>query len=150
MKYRNSEDLAQKLAQDYPDFIFQSSKTARWSSGEKTIFYDDNIDNLLHELGHAINNHNDFTQDIELIKLERDAWETARKVALHYKLKIDDEIIESALDDYREWLHARSLCPNCKQTGIQSHKTLDYYCINCDAKWRANDARTCGLRRRKV
>ena len=142
--------LVAKLQRDFPDFKFVDSDTAHWSPTEQTIFYSNNLANLLHELGHAILNHKDFTQDIELLQIERDAWTKAREIAPNYDIEIDDETIETAMDAYRDWLHDRSLCPTCGQTGLQSVKNLDYYCVNCGQHWQANDARTCGLKRRKI
>lgn len=144
------ENLIKKLRHDFPDIDFKKSDVAHWSPRENTVFYEDNSENLLHELGHAVLKHADFTQDIELLHIERDAWEQARVLAETYGLDIDDDTIENALDNYREWIHKRSLCPKCAQTGIQSRKNLVYRCINCDAQWQANDARTCGLKRRII
>jgi hypothetical protein len=123
---------------------------AHWSSAEQTVYYGKNTAELLHELGHALLDHKDFIQDIELLHIERDAWEKARQLAPQYKVKIDDDLIETALDGYRDWLHARSLCPRCHQTGLQDSQTLDYYCVNCNARWQVNDARSCGLKRRMI
>jgi NADH pyrophosphatase NudC (nudix superfamily) len=145
-----TDNLAAKLARDFPKFKFEKSKIAHWSPAGKIISYTDNDAQLLHELGHALLDHTDFTQDIELIHLERDAWEKARKLAPEYGVKITDEVVETALDDYRDWLHARGLCPKCGQTGIQSRADLAYSCLNCDARWTANDARACGLKRRLI
>ena len=145
-----TEVLARKLARDFPEFTFAKSDIARWSPDSRTVFYDDSVANLLHELGHAISQHTDFVQDVELLKLERDAWEIAREIAPKYGVKIRENDIETALDAYREWLHARSLCPRCGQTGLQRREDLTYFCLNCDAKWMANDARSCGLKRRLV
>lgn len=142
--------MVARLTSDFPEFKFEQSDIAHWSPTKKVIFYTDDIAKLLHELGHALLDHTDFIQDIELIHLERDAWEKARELAPRYDVEITDEIIEAALDDYRDWLHARSLCPTCGQTGIQRRDDLVYYCLNCDARWTANDARTCGLKRRLV
>ncbi len=141
--------LAKKLADDFPQFSFVPSEASRWSPSEKTIHFQSGNDvDLLHELGHALLGHDGFSQDVELLRIERDAWEKARSIAPKYDVKIDDDAIENALDGYRDWLHARSTCPTCSQTGLQSAKTGVYSCINCDARWTANDARNCGLRRR--
>jgi ribosomal protein L37AE/L43A len=144
------EILVAKLEKDFPEFQFRKSSVAHWSPTDRTISYTDDTATLLHELGHALLGHNDFVQDIELIHLERDAWEKALEVANEYGVKITDDTVEAAMDDYRDWLHARSLCPKCSQTGIQSRADLTYSCLNCDARWAANDARACGLKRRLV
>ncbi|MDR1969837.1 MAG: hypothetical protein LBQ11_00615 [Candidatus Nomurabacteria bacterium] len=144
------ESLVTKLASDFPEFKFEESDIDHWSPVKKIVFYTDSATKLLHELAHALLNHTDFVQDVELIHLERDAWEKARELASEYEIRITDEVIETSLDDYRDWLHARSLCPKCGQTGVQSRADLVYSCINCNARWTANDARTCGLKRRLV
>ncbi|MCL2280289.1 hypothetical protein FWC31_00145 [Candidatus Saccharibacteria bacterium] len=144
------ERLVAKLVDDFPKLKFEKSDVAHWSPSDEIVSYTDDAAKLLHELGHALLEHRDFVQDIELIHLERDAWEKARELAPKYGVKITDDIIETALDDYRDWLHARSLCPGCGQTGVQSRETLAYSCLNCDARWTANDARTRSLRRRKI
>ena len=143
--------LADKLRKDFSQFTFSPDEICRWSADLNTIFYtpEDNA-SLLHELGHALLGHSFFSQDIELIHMEREAWNKALEIAPRYGVSIDDEIIEAAMDTYREWLHRRSLCPNCQQTGLQSNKTRDYNCINCGTHWRNNDGRQKQLIRRKI
>lgn len=150
MKSKTAADLAQKLSRDFPQFAFRESDVARWSPPEKTIFFAESSADLLHELGHALLNHADFAQDVELLHLERDAWEKARELAPRYGFAITDDAIENALDAYRAWLHQRSLCPKCGQTGLQNREDFSYHCLNCGAKWIANDARSCGLKRRLI
>lgn len=103
---------------------------------------------LLHELSHAVLGHFSYERDIELIGKEVEAWRHARdSLAPKYKLSIPDEAIDDELETYREWLHARSSCPDCNLNGIQT-ETDTYRCLNCRAVWKANDARNCELRRR--
>jgi ribosomal protein L37AE/L43A len=146
----SAQNLASQLNQKFSQFKFQPAARSRWSPTDQTIFYADDPAQLLHELGHAILRHNDFCQDIELIHIERDAWEVASRLASKFGFKISEDQIENALDKYRDWLHKRSLCPKCLQTGLQSRQTLNYRCQNCGARWHANDARICGLRRRLI
>ncbi len=103
---------------------------------------------LLHEFGHALKNHSGYKSDVGLVKIERDAWEEARIIGKELGISISDDLIESSLDTYRDWLHSRSLCPTCDATGIQSAE-LKYACASCGATWRVNEARTCGLKRYK-
>ena len=142
--------LVDQLSADFPELNFEASDRERWSPQNHTVYFTDNPATLLHELGHALLKHRDFNQDIELIHMERDAWEKAREISNNYSISITDDQIEDALDRYRDWLHDRSLCPECHQTGIQSTADLAYYCINCDARWNVNDARSCGLKRRLI
>lgn len=146
-----SVSLIDQLIQDYPQFNFQNASAYRWSPQSRTIYYCDDQSQigqltLLHELGHAIAGHADYHKDIELIACEREAWLYASQLAGRYKIKLSDEIIQSHLDSYREWLHARSRCPTCLSAGIQ-HRDLTYHCVLCLTSWTANDARQCSLRR---
>jgi hypothetical protein len=81
--------------------------------------------------------------------MERDAWDKANEIAEIYHLEINDEIVQSTLDTYRDWLHERSNCPVCQASGIQIEKYA-YRCIACNHKWRVNEARICALRRYKI
>lgn len=145
--------LANKLRSDFPAFIFTASDTFRWSPQEKKIYYDhasDDTASLLHETSHAILDHTEYSKDIELIEMERDAWSHATTLlAATYQIKINEEDIQNALDTYRDWLHARSTCPQCEATGVQTKKS-EYKCIACRSKWRVNEARVCALRRYRL
>lgn len=114
------------------------------------IYYDEQSDDsatLLHELSHAVLNHTKYLKDIGLLELERDAWECARNtLAPKYDLIIPEDTIQDSLDTYRDWLHARSICPQCHATGLQI-KQREYRCISCATVWQVNDARFCALRR---
>ncbi|HEU5122261.1 MAG TPA: hypothetical protein VFT59_05455 [Candidatus Saccharimonadales bacterium] len=142
--------LANKLRGDFPAFSFIQSDEFRWSPLEKTVYFKPDPaepESLLHELAHALLSHEDFTRDIQLIEMERDAWESAKKqLAPHYNVEITDDHIQDALDTYRSWLHARSTCPACSATGVQSRK-YHYRCLVCSTQWKVNDARLCALRR---
>ena len=145
--------LAVKLQSNYQDYAFIDSEDFHWSPEQKTIFYDGTSEDyaaLLHELAHALLHHTSYKRDIHLLELEREAWEYARQHLTHlYSVTITDDIIEDALDTYRDWLHARSMCPSCKATGIQTRQN-EYKCVVCPAKWHVNDARSCALRRHVV
>jgi len=146
--------LVKKLRSNYPQFIFKKTDSFLWSHSEKTIFYTDDIgvdsnNFLFHELSHGLLNHTDYKLDIELITMERKAWDKAKEIAINYDLLIDDDFIQSNLDTYRNWLHMRSTCPKCTATGMQIKKNT-YKCLVCDNNWRVNEARTCALRRYKL
>ncbi len=143
--------LKNNLSKDYPQFLFEQSDSFYWDPVQKTIYYrNSNLStdklSLIHELSHGILNHNFYDRDIQLIEMERDAWELAVKLAKHYKVTLDTEFIESSLDTYRDWLHSRSICPRCGSTGVQTNART-YNCPSCGSIWRSNEARTCQLRR---
>lgn len=145
--------LLSRLEADYPDITFVVGNDFKWSQNARALevmLVDGNELYMLHELAHALLGHDSFTHDIELIKHEREAWDHVRSVlAPFYDVVVDQELIEEALDTYREWLHARSLCPSCGATGVQI-KTSTYVCLNCRCSWRPNDARRYALRRYKL
>lgn len=145
--------LASKLQPDFPAFVFTASDTFRWSPQEKKIYYDQTSNDaasLLHEVSHAVLNHTEYSKDIELIEMERDAWDHATAIlAANYQIAVNEDDVQNALDTYRDWLHARSTCPQCKATGVQTKKS-EYKCIACGTKWRVNEARVCALRRYRL
>jgi hypothetical protein len=146
-------DLLVKLKADYPHIVFVQGDDYRWSSDDHTLEYPQDEDNslcLLHEIAHTVLGHNDFRLDVELLAQERAAWGlVGDSLATRYDIPYDIAMAEGALETYREWLHARSMCPRCSQTGLQT-KTSTYVCINCRCSWRPNDARRCALRRYKI
>ncbi len=147
--------LLSLLRQDYPALIFKTDEAFRWSPESSTIFYNFSLPQsnatLLHEVAHAVLGHNTHSSlDIELIKKERAAWDyTLHVLGPKYKIAIENDIAEEALDTYRYWLHKRSTCPECNITAFQT-KTGTYACPACRCQWRANDARKGNLRRRKT
>lgn len=145
--------LLVKLEADFPQFQFISGKEFRWAPHENAVYYQADSNNtaaLLHELSHAVLNHQAYTRDIQLIEHEQAAWQHARAVlGLGYQVEISFDDIEDSLDTYREWLHARSSCPECSATGVQIKQSL-YSCLACHRKWHVNDARTCQLQRTTV
>ncbi|MCB9819859.1 hypothetical protein H6796_00915 [Candidatus Nomurabacteria bacterium] len=135
----------------YPQFKYEAGNDFSWNPSNDTIYYAvehlNGLDQMLHELAHALLDHRNFSKDIELISLERDAWRYAKnELATKLEHKIQDSSIESHLDTYRDWLHKRSTCPKCESTGLQQDSS-HYSCITCGQGWRVNDARSCGLRR---
>lgn len=149
----STTSLIARLKSDFPAITFSSGEEFHWSSQKNTIYYPKNTSDseaLLHELAHAILKHTTYSKDIQLIEIERDAWEYAKQtLAKRYEIAINETSIQEALDTYRDWLHARSTCPNCQATGIQK-KTNQYTCLACHTKWRVNEARICALRRYRI
>lgn len=141
--------LISNLADHYPALRFTPGEVCDWHPDSQTITYrpDAPAADILHEVGHALLGHADFSRDIQLLAMERDAWEHARTVvAPRYGLTIDETTVDTALDSYRDWLHARSQCPSCSATGVQTARQR-YRCLACQTEWRVNDARQCALRR---
>lgn len=144
--------LVKELKRDNPEVTFASGHDFMWSPDERTIHYGklstkNATASLLHETAHALLGHLSFDQDIELLAKEAEAWDYAKTIlAPRYNVLISDAHVSEQLDSYRDWMHLRSLCPNCSQTGIQT-KTNRYSCINCSGSWQVNDARRCRLRR---
>lgn len=145
--------VVHSLQQDYPDITFAPGETFQWQPAHKTVTYQqstgtDSSALLLHEVGHALLGHSQYHTDVELLAMERQAWDYAKQQLQHYA-QISDDVAEDSLDSYRDWIHARSTCPSCTATGIQ--KSLKQYrCLACSQRWTVNEARTCALRRRKL
>lgn len=142
--------LLTNLRRDFPAITFQSGDVFYWNPDRATVGYDESDTNgafqLFHELAHGLLNHQAFERDIELLAMERAAWTRAREVARNYDISISDDVVEDALDSYRDWLHARSTCPQCDSSGIEADKHT-YSCPACSHRWTVNDARRCGLKR---
>lgn len=141
--------IVNNIVASFPEFRFLEDEENRWSPNNKTVHYDPSTNPayLLHEIAHGILEHTSYARDIELLAMERDAWDYAKDLlATRFDIKIDDEIIVESIDSYRDWLHSRSLCPRCEATGLQ--KSGDRYgCINCGTNWRVNEAKSVGLKR---
>jgi len=143
-------NLVAQLEIDFPGITFTAGEQFMWSPKNQTVFYADHDDaQLLHELAHGLLEHSEYTRDVELITLERAAWDKALELAPHYHITIDEDQIEAHLDTYRDWLHARSTCPSCTAVGFQIKKAT-YQCPACGHQWRVNDARICGLKRYSI
>lgn len=151
---RLTKKLYENVRACYPEYFFEEADEFRWSPASRTIsvHFDDihGVERLLHELAHAELGHAHYEYDIALLALERDAWQHARRVlSPRFGIQIADAVVEDDLDTYREWMHARSTCPSCEATGLQTGARL-YQCPACTATWRVNTAQRCGLRRRLI
>ena len=85
----------------------------------------------LHEVGHAVCKHKDFRTDVKRLKMENQAWEKARELALSYGIEVNEDVIQGELDTYRDWLHQKSRCPRCGLTRFQTPGSR-YHCPLCD------------------
>lgn len=147
MRKAYMEELINRLKADYPDFSFVEGSLLCWSPAQKQIFYNPNggahgIWGVLHEIGHARLGHSSYTSDIELVRKEILAWQEARLLAGHYDFSLDNDHIQDCLDTYRDWLHKRSVCPECAAKGLQTARER-YKCINCNNEWRVSSSRFC-------
>ncbi len=146
-----TQPLLERVEHDHPDLTFSPGEAFEWQPTARVIIYD-HADpyfdaRLLHELSHALLGHLRYERDIDLISMERDAWQHARlELGRKYQTDIPGDIIDHDMDTYREWLHARSTCPSCSATGMETKKHR-YRCLACGHMWRVNEARTCALRR---
>lgn len=130
-----NQKLVDKLRADYPDLIFKTGKKfafryPRTISIGSSESFDEML--LLHEVSHALLGHQDYTQDLERVKMENAAWEKAKELALHYKVEIDEGLIQDELDTYRNWLHQKSRCPDCGLTRFQT-PDRQYHCPRCES-----------------
>ncbi len=137
-------NLVKKLQRDFPETLFVTSDKPRWAPADHTVFFNPNKKNadwsLLHETGHMLANHTSYDSDIDLLKMEVEAWQKAKELGTKYGVNIDNDHIEDCLDSYRDWLYKRSLCPACELTGLEQQPGI-YSCINCGKKWRVSEDR---------
>ncbi|MDO4774144.1 MAG: hypothetical protein Q4A37_03415 [Candidatus Saccharibacteria bacterium] len=146
-------DILDRLREDFPAFRFVIGEVFSWSPSQQaiTIANPDDQAQLLHEVAHAVLGHARYARDIDLLAMEREAWQyAANHLAPRYgvSLSMDDDVVQDALDSYREWLHRRSCCPRCGAAGIETEKHT-YRCLLCNEYWQVNEARTYRLQRRR-
>jgi hypothetical protein len=146
------EKLIKRLRQDYPDVEFIIGASHCWSPANGQIMYTPGsnpaeLAGVLHELGHARLKHHGYARDLELLQKEMDAWQEARQLCAEYGILISEDHIQDCLDTYRDWLHKRSLCPSCRNSGLQETER-HYVCLNCGHTWHVTAARFCRPYRR--
>jgi hypothetical protein len=133
---------------------FLEGEIFSWNPSTATITYressaPEDIANFLHEVGHAERDHTLFVSGVELLTMEQEAWTKGAEIAAAMGIKLPAYVAEEALDSYRDWLHSRSLCPQCNSTGVET--SLNHFsCLACHTRWKANEARLCALRRYKT
>ena len=148
--------MIDQILADHNQFTFRASDHFRWSPLTGTIHFDQhNLDHisgvwsLLHELGHALLGHKGYDTDIDLLKLERAAWDKAVELSRGYGFSVEEDHIEDCMDTYRDWLKVRSTCPDCDNVSLQTEPTI-YRCFNCGCSWQVSDSPICQVQRRKV
>lgn len=150
---RSTTSLLQELVNSYPEFKFVPSDNFMWSFMDSSIFYDQNDADfsiyIIHELAHAILGHHIYDRDIQLLRMETDAWDKSVVLAKKHQVKININTIQDNLDSYRDWLHKRSTCTSCQAIGIQINKST-YECLACHQTWSVNEAKHCRLRRKTI
>ena len=141
--------IIKEVSSSYPELKIQSGDSFYWSPESKLIVYNKQMVNkdiglwaFFHEVAHAKLNHNSYSSDLGLLKLEVEAWDEAKKIAIEYGLKIDEDHIQDCLDTYRDWLYRRSTCPTCEIVCLQITPT-SYRCHNCSTVWSVSASRFC-------
>jgi hypothetical protein len=97
------DQLLFKLTERYPHLQLCSGERFYWSPKTKQVFYKDSSTlvycwKLLHEVGHALLEHQTYNSDLELLALEVAAWEKAQELAQDFKLTINADYIQDCLD----------------------------------------------------
>lgn len=141
------EKFIQRLREDYKEIRFVKAEGFYWSPTDQAVAYNEKDNQasrwvLLHELAHAVLGHQNYETDFELLLMESAAWDTAKKLAKHYKTEIDEDHIQDCLDTYRDWLHRRSTCPTCGNRSLQEN-ARQYSCFNCGTEWQVSASRFC-------
>jgi predicted Zn-ribbon and HTH transcriptional regulator len=145
-------ELIAKLQSKYPRILIETGEKTAWSPKNKCIVIDniehkDSLSSVLHEYGHALLKHKDYNSDMQLLKMELEAWEKAKKISPGLGIVLDQDYIENCLDTYRDWVHRRSKCPTCHSHGIQ--KKNEYQCFNCKKTWVVTNSRLSRTYRKK-
>lgn len=143
------EKLVRRLKAAHPTLTFVAGESFCWSPQTNHIFYSakNGEAGLLHEVGHALLGHRQYSSDLELLLKEVEAWDKAFELGGMYDITIDRDHAEDCIDTYREWLHKRSRCPSCISTGVQE-SPQSYRCLNCRQTWQVTAARFCRPYRR--
>ena len=152
MSTLNKQLKIKDIVGQFPELRFEQGESLCWNPTKKSITHPgkdslDTIYGLIHEIAHAKLTHSSFLHDIELIKMEREAWNLACEIAQDkFDIKISGEYIEDCLDSYRDWLYRRSLCPRCALSGFQVN-SHEYSCPHCLIDWNVPVSRLCTVKR---
>jgi hypothetical protein len=129
---------------NFPDYKFIAGRFFMWSPRNRTITYDPKrlkTNNgriaVLHEIGHASLGHRHYKYDMQLLKMEMDAWDFVRHTAPGFGIKIDEEHITRCIASYDQWLSKRATCPDCQAFSLQKDR-FNFGCFSCGSKWQVN------------
>lgn len=143
------DQLLDQLRNQFPDVTYRDGPTFYWSPKTNEVIYISGQAgnraqwSLLHETSHALLGHASYQTDFELIGLEVAAWEKAKELGSLFGITIDEDHIQDCLDSYRDWMYARSICPQCGNKSLQQADLKHYQCFNCHAVWRVTPSRFC-------
>lgn len=141
---KREEAFVRALEREFPEVRFKWGAkrfSCRLMNGKFTVFLGQPCPNFglltLHELGHALCKHKDYTTDVQRLKIEAEAWERGKEVLLKMQEKDfwtpewDEDFAQDHLDTYRDWLHTKSKCKKC---GLTRYQTADgeYHCLKCE------------------
>lgn len=132
-------------------------KRFAYSSVDNTITYvERELDSprgviaLLHEIAHAKLGHKNYTCDQDLLRMEEEAWDLAKKEAELMGVTVDNKHINECLNTYKKWAAKRSTCPKCRVCfGLQKNLT-QFKCTKCEAEWKVNKSRDRRVMRRLI
>ena len=122
------DSFIKQLAADFPEVVFRPAKRFIFSPPH-TISYPKKTSTtldgdrllLLHELSHYLLKHQDYGSELDLLKMEAEAWEKAKDLAPNYQIAWNEDVKDDYLDSYRDLLHRRSICPTCQINGFFSN-----------------------------
>ncbi|MBR5389409.1 hypothetical protein IK146_02525 [Candidatus Saccharibacteria bacterium] len=121
------------LQESYPDYVFKPGRKFLFRP-PKSIYYLESDENfrllILHELAHALLGHYTFDRSLERLQIERDAWAKTRELCQLHSIPYDDNLAETELNTYRDWVHQKTLCKRCGLSCLEvSSESL--YCPFC-------------------
>ncbi|MDR3298022.1 MAG: hypothetical protein LBT19_01430 [Candidatus Nomurabacteria bacterium] len=132
--------LIERLRRDFAGLVFEEGEVFMFRPPCE-IYYNVNYLGLpcdkialltLHEAAHAVLKHKDYDYDIELVRMEAEAWERSKGLCKEYDVEWDEDFVQDRLDSYRDWIHERSLCPVCGVAGWQDEEGFRYRCPMCE------------------
>jgi hypothetical protein len=147
-------NIIRDILADFPEINFTKSGSFKWDPQTKQVHYkapssEADCWSFFHELGHALLDHKTYSSDFELLKMEVLAWQRARTLAEKYGFDVSQDHVEQCIDSYRDWLHGRSKCRRCEQSGLEKTPGI-YNCFNCDFTWKVSPARFCRVYRKEL